>query len=263
MVEKLTSYTQTFKINTDWFIDPENKSNNFTKLLEAVLETSTRHDQVNQFDQTDSILGQDESWVITQNICMINQLPQYGDTIEVQTKIIQANRFLLERWFEIRSKDHLLLECQMQFAVINLKTRKMVRIAHKKLEELQLIDHQQEVKKIKLNFPDDITLWKEKDQAITNQDIDFNHHVNNLVYINWSIGSLPSWLQNNYDIKNLAIKYGRELLREHQVKILTEANVKLETQTDAKKIITYQTIYNATNQQEAARIEIEWLEKEL
>ncbi|MCR8969497.1 acyl-ACP thioesterase domain-containing protein [Facklamia sp. 7083-14-GEN3] len=263
MSEKVPSYTQTFKINSDWFIDREHKSNNFTKLLEAILETSTNHEQFNQFDQTDTILGQDESWVITQNVCIVNQLPRYGDIIEIKTKIIQANRFLLERWFEIRSKDHLLLECQIQFAVINLKTRKMGRINHKMLEELKLIDHNQHVKKIKLTFPEDITFCQENDQVIIDKDIDFNNHVNNLVYINWSISNLPIWLQNNYYIKNLAIKYGRELLREHQVKIRTEANVKLETRTEADKVITYQTIYNDTIQQEAARIEIEWLKKEL
>ncbi|MGX7109212.1 acyl-ACP thioesterase domain-containing protein [Facklamia miroungae] len=257
-----TSFTKAFEIDADWFIDPDHQQNNFTKLLEAVLETSVKHDHAIHFDSTVPFLNQDESWVITQNISMINQLPHYGDDIEVTTKIIQANRFFLERWFEVRTRNVLLLECQIQFAIINLITRKMGRIDHKRMEELGLIDSQQNVLKSKLLLSKEFNFWKKKNQVILAEDIDFNNHVNNLVYINWAINSLPQWVNDHYHIKQLKIKYGHELLSDQQVRILSYSDNALDSYHAKDQITTYQAIYNESQNQEAARIEIQWLKTE-
>ena len=62
---------------------------------------------------------------------------------------------------------------------------------------------------LKLSTPENPEI--EKVFNVRMQDIDFNDHVNNSVYIAWAVESIPENILKNYKLKHVSVNYINEI----------------------------------------------------
>ncbi|MBG9980840.1 hypothetical protein HZY91_07785 [Facklamia sp. DSM 111018] len=266
---KIKQYKAFYIITQEYFLSDIDNKFDFSRLMKDVLQTSGEHDcLVNKFlDQP--ILTAPLSWIITQNHFKVYRLPKMGDRIEIETRLVNANRFFVDRWFSVRSKEDLLMEFQIQFSVINLKTRKMGRIPDSRIKALDLVDSSQYQRMEKISLPEEMTIYSDRGYQIQDEDIDGNNHVNNLVYLRWCLQALPFDLLREYQVESLGIKYGHELLFDQEVSIQTylfhsllDQNGEFRIEPSVKVCSSYQIIQNLSTDREAGFLIINWKRNE-
>lgn len=260
------SYINKFLVDEDFYLTKN--IFNFPKLLEMVIQTSGDHDQYISQQLAVSFLEPQETWVITQNHFHVFDYPSIGTEIEIETRVSNANRFFVDRWFGIRADNKLLMEFQIQYTIINLSTRKMARVPAKKLIEHNLIDSSYYQIREKIIQPEDVSSYSINSQTIAPEDIDLNQHVNNLVYIRWGARAMPLSILTNFSLEKVAIKYGSEILPDHQVMVetfLPPNVIKVKDSSEQPEAVTleslesFQVIYNETTDQEACILHFTWI----
>lgn len=266
---KIKQYKAFYLITEEYFLPEIDRTFDFSQLMKDVLQTSGDHDRlVNKFlDQP--ILTSPLSWIITQNNFKVYRLPKLGERIEIETRLVNANRFFVDRWFSVRSKEEGLMEFQIQFSVINLEIRKMGRIPDSRIKALDLVDSSQYQRMEKISLPEEVSFYSDHAYQVKKEDIDGNNHVNNLVYLRWCLQALPHDLLREYQIESLGIKYGHELLFDQQVSIQTYLfksllahNGDYKIKGDELGFPSYQIIQNLSTDRDAGYLIIKWKRNE-
>ena len=221
-------------------------------ILGKAMITSTEHDHHLKKYYLNDLISENGIWVLTQYHIEISQLPQSGDQIIIETRVIQANNLFVVRYFRILLEDRLLMEIFTQFVGIDYQNRKVMRLESKSIKELGIIDGAYKIKFSKINLPETIEGKESMSYAIQMTDIDINAHVNNLVYIRWCFSSIEDRELKNRLPMEIDVKYGKEILPEQHVKIFSDF-VSSPDDTQA-----YFKIQNTVTDQEASRIMIKW-----
>lgn len=216
-------------------------------LLKICLQTSARHDKQVREDNPDlpSPKTEKDAWVITQYQVNLDGLLQGGETLEVMTKVVDLNRFFVTRQFIMTHQGKQVLEVRIQFALLDLETRKMKQINLvgfdvEKKEAIRFKPFKNFEHPYEIYFP----------LQIQEKDIDENRHVNNLVYIKWALDGLSQILDDISGIVSISVKYGSEVLPHHQVGVSL-------IQENENKSIFQAKIRNQSEQKDACKIQIE------
>ena len=214
-------------------------------IIRCLLKTSERHDHAirDLIPEGEYVIKDHQTWVITQNFLSIASLPT---TFQVQTRIISANRFFITRQFKVVEDGNIRWNIYMQFVAIDLLTRKMARLNISSMER-----YIPNLNQAALPFSKEIPASEEtqlfnQSLMIRDEDIDENHHVNNLTYLKWALEALSN-LKQTRDIESITVKYGSELTLEHQ------ASLQLFKESDKKMAIQ---IYNHTLSKVSAKIKV-------
>ncbi|UUX35526.1 acyl-[acyl-carrier-protein] thioesterase [Fundicoccus culcitae] len=256
-MEKYKTYNQSYLITDDYYLKEFGNLFDIGKLIRHTLYVSGEHDKYLQREINVKLIKQDQTWVITQYYIKQHQLPKLNDQIWVRTRVIDANRFFITRYFDVYTEQDLLYEVYTQYTVIDLNSRKMVRMNVDPLEHNQLIDTEFTAAFNRFVKPDSFDYYLTTEKVIHENDIDYNNHVNNLVYLNWAFSSLPEDLVKNYSIDTIEVKYGKELRRDNQVMIES-----FGSKQDDNHIETYQIIKDKDNGKDACYVRIQWQQEE-
>lgn len=250
-MKKTDTYIEWFsqKYEADLLNEPIEKQ--LIQLMRYVINTSDAHDQTVRasISPEDYVISGNQTWVITQNCLLIDALPKTSE-FQIKTKVVAANRFFITRQFVIEENEHPIMNVFTQFAAIDFDTRKMARLNLSVIEKSGQDLSQIVLPFTKLGVPSDIQPLGIKKIEIKDEDIDLNNHVNNLNYIKWGLSTLPDTFINTH-IKRIDIKYGSELLKDHEASII---NFQFE---DDDNILTQQ-IYNDSLDKESSLIRLEF-----
>lgn len=250
-----TIYEKEYEVTSDFFSSSLTNQIDLTHLLNIALETAGHHDRHINHYLPYPLLKEKQSWVITQSLLQLKQTPQLNDWLTVTTRVIEVNRFFVKRFFEIKRHDELLMEITSQYAVIDLEARKMNRIDTNLLTDLKIVDTSIQQQFDKIRSPEDYSIAETQKPKILPTDIDYNHHVNNTVYLRWCHEMLPTEIIQNYQLESVAIKYGSELLFNDQaeVELSLPENHLMKTELD-----TYQTVKNVSENKDACYLKLSW-----
>lgn len=239
MTEQLHTYTDTYQEPVaNWELN---------ELLRLALITSYHHDQQVQNILTHTLLNSDETWVITQYNIEIVADYFAASEMQITTQVIEANRFFVTRLFTVTMDGTVTHRILAQFAIINLSTRKMIRVPLQALEEANLIVPTSD----KVMPPKPLAesqATTTQSQVIYPEDIDENLHVNNRVYLRWALAAVPKSLSDTHRLASLQIKYGSELRANDEVSLTTHV-------FDGE---IYQTITNLTLTKDACYVKMSW-----
>lgn len=252
MEQSLVIYKQQYPFQ----VTPLNLYQKMDRIMILSLETSLAHDGVINQHLDKAIISPHQNWIITQNCGQIYYLPKVGQEIEISTYLIRANRFFVERQFQVWQDKQLCLTLQIQFAVLDLQERQIAKVDPKPLKEL-VVAQEQANQKSKFRPISDFSQENTQAIQITTSDIDLNRHVNNLVYLRWGLEHLPDLLLADYHLDSFYIKYGSELLADHEVILTTYSS---DQAKGDDMVICQQVIENLTLNKEAARFETVWQE---
>ncbi|XJS10094.1 acyl-ACP thioesterase domain-containing protein [Aerococcaceae bacterium WGS1372] len=238
------------------FVDVETKQIDFMQVLNKALEVSELHDQHLQEQLNTHFIKEDQSWVITQYEINIFDELAVGDTIHIDTRLIEVNKFVCVRRYSVMRNDQLVCEIFGKFAAIDLKKRRIVRINLEPLVSADIIDSTYMVGFAKLKpFSDEVD-ENAIQIPITEADIDENLHVNNLSYFKWVIKNLPGEIVDKYKAVKIEVKYEKELLPEDDVVMINHIDI-------INQRTSQHLIWNQTNKQLACILNIKWEERSL
>lgn len=238
------------------FMDLDNNQVDFMQVLDTALEVSGLHDQELQKQLNTQFIKANQSWVITQYEINIFDELSLGDIIQIDTRLVEVNRFFCSRRYSVMREDQLLCEIYSRFAAIDLEKRRIVRINPDSLVAGNIIDTNYKADFSKLTaFTEDM-----EEEAIrvpiTATDIDENSHVNNLSYLKWVYKYLPDEMADRYQAIKIEVKYEKELLPEDEVLIKNNF-------ADFDQQKSQHLIWNQTNKQLACILYIKWKERSL
>lgn len=259
MTEK---YLYTRGFTNDYYLDQNLRRSDtdqrviLAELLRKVLQTSNNHDRAvrQSMNKEDYVIGDNQTWVITQNKTELLEWPKVDQTVTIETKVVDANRFFITRQFLVLAESgEILVKIYLQFTAIDFNTRKMVRLNLDGIKGMDLIE-EKTVNFDKLKLSEEATELSRVDYPILPSDIDENQHVNNLVYFRWSYDLIPEKIHQNYRLKMIEMKYGSELRENDSVVIESYRSTGEIFQTD-------QLIINQTLNKESCYVRMTW-EKE-
>jgi acyl-ACP thioesterase len=162
------------------------------------------------------------AWVIYKWDVKINSYPSIGDEIKVRTWPFSYKKFYAYRQFDvINSEGEVIATANSLWFLINLAKRRPTKISDEMISKFDLKDCEgKELVFEKLYKP-------EKDEIVKNfhvryGDIDTNRHVNNVIYISWSLESIPFDILSNCSLKELKVNYEKETNYGDEVKVKTQ-----------------------------------------
>lgn len=241
------------RMQIDQQIDENNKMI-LVYLLHKILDVSYEHDQyiTNETDLLKPLLKESETWVVTQYAIDINRLPSIGEVIEISTRVTNSSSFFVNRFFEVYNKEQTLVEIHSQYVGIDIETREAIRIDNDALQNSGLIDSSKRQRFNKIKVLPDFKALSTEDYKIQDSDIDYNHHVNNTVYVKWCLDALPENMVDNYQLVHVDVKYGHEILPDDKI------NIQTFFKYEEDKLFTIHIINNLSTSTVACEIQFEW-----
>lgn len=154
--------------------------------------------------------GKNLTWFILQHDMIITRMPQWNDTITIETEAVAYNRFFTHRHFRVWCQDTLIVETVMRFAIVDMKERKLVRISPELVQNYQVTEMTKLDAMTKIDKVDGSPSKTQQYNTYFSQ-IDMNQHVNNAVYLDWVIDSLDATFLKQHTPKQVTIIYENEV----------------------------------------------------
>ena len=222
-------YTETFKVNY-LDVDPSGKltPKGFIKYLQDI---ANHHSEDLGYGYT-NITKTNLAWVLLNWKVKIFKNVTVADSLFIKTWPRSFSRTISYRDFKIYdSANNLICIATSKWALTNYTTRTLERIpeemanAYGIVEESVFDDFTYE----KIKEPENSVLSYE--YTIQRRDIDTNHHVNNLCYLDFAYETLPEDVYNNLNVSNIEVLYKKEIKYKDTIKCFY-------TYVDNKHIIT-------------------------
>lgn len=239
---------------TEDLLIPGTEYIDLTRILGEAIDVSGDHDIYLQDKLKVQFIKDNHAWVITQYEIRVLEEAQIGDTVKIDTRLIEVNQFFCTRRYSVMRGDTLLYEIYAKFAAIDLDRRRIVRINPTPLQSEQIIDDFYSVDFTKIKPFTKESSAEDIHIGIDESDIDENLHVNNLVYLRWAYKTLPEYINDEYKLEKIEVKYEKEILPQDTVAICTQIELDDKQQTQ-------QVIINQTNNKIASIINLHWKEK--
>ncbi|MGX7349098.1 acyl-ACP thioesterase domain-containing protein [Dolosicoccus paucivorans] len=213
-METLTLYQAVYPIDEGLNCDQL-----FSRFVGWGIQTSSKHDQYLRQQLNQEFLEPNQSWVITQNqLCKEGSFDATAE-VTVTTRVTQANRFFIQRFYEYFQHDERIATMTTQFVAIDLRTRRLVRLNAIQKSLKDVIDPEYKRTLPQLNAKPQEQVGYQFEPVIEDGDIDVNNHVNNLIYLRWALDDAKQRGQNLEGIQQIDIKYSQELMADDQVTI--------------------------------------------
>ena len=149
-------------------------------------------------------------WLLVQWRVRIMEKVKWNETVDVVTWPQTMEKLTSNRCFEIRKANgELIAVADSMWLLANAETGRVMRIPREVTEAYDLIaDGVFEVPMQKLPQH---TGEKMSSGVVLRRDLDTNHHVNNLIYLEYARDALPEPLQLR-DFREVVVHYHRQLL---------------------------------------------------
>ena len=181
------TFTKRFPVYT-FNVDFEGKAR-LTFLLDLLQDVAREHAallKVSIFD----LQAKGLTWVLSRYHVRTYRYPAMGETVEVQTWPSGKKGVFALRDFEVRDRDGcLLLEATTSWLIISMAEKQPVRMDTVFLDE-HILDRRAIADDFgRLPAPD----RRDREAAfrVLDRDLDFNRHVNNVVYVHWALEGMP------------------------------------------------------------------------
>jgi len=160
-----------------------------TFLLDLLQEAAREHAallKVSIFD----LQARGLTWVLSRYHVRVSRYPAMGETVEVRTWPSGKKGVFALRDFEVLDAEGgPLLEATTSWLVISLDTKQPVRMDTVFLDE-RILDRRAIADDFE-RLPSPARADREAAFRVLDRDLDFNRHVNNVVYVHWAVEGMP------------------------------------------------------------------------
>lgn len=197
-----------------------------TSLMGYLQDISTRHYRALAGEKDTEAL-----WVIVSWDIKIHRDVHGLQRIRVETMPVYFRRFLAIRAYKVFDEaGELVAEGYSKWAVIHRETHQPHPVSDEFYEMFGIDKHNQQMPKLDAPTPPDSGLETEemfgRDYVPVVQDIDLNHHVNNIAYIRWALDCVNTEFLRDRSVASLLVSYKKEGMEGEQVRIESQKNAR-------------------------------------
>lgn len=149
-------------------------------------------------------------WMLVQWRVRLTGLVKWNEPVEVLTWPQTMEKLTSSRCFEIRSRSgEIVAKAESNWVLVNADTGRIIRIPPEVADAYDLIPDgvfDTEMPKLHQRVGDLVCRF-----TVRRQDIDTNHHVNNLVYLDYAREALSDTLAEK-EFREVVVRYHRQLL---------------------------------------------------
>ncbi len=196
-------------------------------------------------------------WVISRYKLKIGKNPGIGEPLFLNTWRACGTHLYEHRFFRILdSKDREIVQAAGQWVMVNRKNGRPCRLTTYMDESMiSQTSGPEEQLFPKLNSPDRTDL--EHCFKIRMHDLDLNRHVNNTVYIEWAVETVPGEILKNYTPETINVRFFKESFYQDHITSRTQVEWKNGTPH------TLHSIQKSDTGTGLAGINIDWKPMEL
>jgi len=154
------------------------------------------------------LLKKNLAWVLSRYHIKITRYPSQGEAIEIVTWPSIIKGIFTLREFEIFSHNTKTAEATSSWLAVDLNKKKPINI-NKSLPEFPMHD-KRAVNDDFQRLPDFEKTDFELRFPVLKGNLDFNHHVNNVVYINLAVETIPKKVIMNFRPSRIEVNYKNE-----------------------------------------------------
>ncbi len=171
-----------------------------------------------------------KTWVITRNITTVHRYARWGEVVSVKTWAAAPIRLHLPRIIEGYDKEgDLLFRTTTLWAILDIETGRPQRpqdySSRMTLPDPGDADHPTILTLPKpIHKEEDLVLVDRTAVVPTYDDTDRNLHVNNLSYLNWALGALPSRFRDQYNTCLIDASFLRQTFLGDELAVCTWAH---------------------------------------
>ncbi len=152
------------------------------------------------------------TWVLLNWKVKVFNRPLYGETVLVKTWGRDCVKFYTYRDFEVYNSDNELVAiATSKWALLDANTMSLIKIPDEVIAPYEI-----ETKKVfgeepepnKIMSPDEVS--SVSNYVVGRKDIDINHHVHNVIYMDIAYEVLPEEVYDNIDCSSFEIMYKKE-----------------------------------------------------
>lgn len=150
------------------------------------------------------------TWMILYWKVRIFQRPKWKTELTIKTWPSEFNRVVTWREFEVYDKQgEQIAIASTQWVSIDAQNGSVLKITEELINEYGLIESKpfKETPNAKIKEPEDME--KTYEYTTTRRDMDTNHHVNNVIYLEFAYNALPKDISINFE--NLEIYYKKQI----------------------------------------------------
>ena len=213
-----------FEKNYDVLYYDSDINNNIkmVSLMKIFGDISSIHEELIALEGIKYLKDNNLSWIIYSYSIDIKRPILYKSKIKVETYLDGIKKFYACRVYKVYDENNMLLaEGRIIFLLIDLERRRAVRIPKKYCELINMSDNGEvELKSTKIEklIREDL----ESTIFVRRSDIDFNKHVNNTKYLEWTMECTPECILDEYSLVSAKIKYEKEVILKDEVNIICQ-----------------------------------------
>ncbi|MGB4703791.1 MAG: acyl-ACP thioesterase domain-containing protein [Candidatus Saccharicenans sp.] len=190
------------------------------------------------------------TWVVSRYHVLIDRYPRLGEKITVSTWASGKYGYYALRDFEMTDAEgKKIAAATSSWMIIEINSRRPVKVEGLFPDELVL-----ERRALEDEFPvlpgierlDFKTTFR-----VMFEDLDYNRHVNNVVYSRWAVEGMPREMLFSARPVELEINYRAEAFYGEEIEVITQ-------KPDTQNSFWVQQIYNLSTGKEVARIRSRW-----
>ncbi|XP_060215791.1 palmitoyl-acyl carrier protein thioesterase, chloroplastic-like [Lycium barbarum] len=225
------AYRQTVVIRS-YEVGPD-KVATIESILNLLQETALNHVWMSGllsdgFGATHGMMKNNLIWVVSRMQVQIDHYPIWGEIIEIDTWVGASGKNGMRRDWQIRSQATGLVfaRATSTWVMMNQKTRRLSKMPEEVRSEISpwFINKQsiKEENPIKIEKLDDTAKYVLSNLKPKRNDLDMNHHVNNVKYVRWMLEAIPDQFLESHQLSSIVLEYRRECGRADVVQSLCE-----------------------------------------
>ena len=200
-------FTENFKVpyydtNIKRYASPE-------KLLAYMGEIATLHsDEIGL--TIDDLRENNYGWMLNRWKVKINDYPFARDTIKIETWASDFRKFYANREFKILDNHNKeLVKASSIWIFLDMIKKRPIRVTDNIIKGYGMEGDILFSEFYDFNNP--FETEKGLEFRVRKSDIDYNNHVNNVKYFQWMLESLPTYIDEEYKLKEFEILYKKEV----------------------------------------------------
>jgi acyl-ACP thioesterase len=191
------------------------------------------------------------TWVVSRYHANIHRYPVLGEKILVRTWASGKDGYYALRDFKVYDeKQNKILLATSSWMIIDLNLRRPIKVRDLFPDELVLNERALEDDFPALPIVE--TLDHKADFRVLFEDLDFNRHVNNVVYSRWAVEGMPQEILFSHRPMDLEINYRSEAFYGDGIEVITQRPASPDG-------LWVQQIFDLKRGKEVARLRSRWV----
>lgn len=157
------------------------------------------------------IVTKNLGWFLLKYHMEFNNFPQAAEKLILKTEARGSNKLFAQRDFEVYTQDNELAARVLSYwTLVDLNNKSMIMPGEIFPDKMRKVEKREDDMSFAKVHPIERVDYQEEFK-VRFDDIDVNHHVNNMNYIVWAFEALPKDFRNNYKPKTIDMVYKKEI----------------------------------------------------